>query len=113
MITENFFFYRLRKVFTNVYRGCLHSYTSPGKAALAFNGLVAADLLLVPASAERMSVDGISDLVNHVQEIFWHKFRDALKDQEIRILFTMYKANTCRLNRIALHLGEPECADRS
>jgi chromosome partitioning protein len=68
--------------------------TPPGKASLAFNGIVAADLLLVPASAERMSVDGISDLVNHVQEIFWHKFRDELKDQEIRILFTMYKANT-------------------
>ena len=41
-----------------------------------------------------MSVDGISDLVNHVQEIFWHRFRDELKDQEIRILFTMYKAST-------------------
>ncbi len=68
--------------------------TPPGKAALAFNGIAAADLLLVPASAERMSVDGISDLVNHVQEIFWHKFQDALKQQEIRILFTMYKANT-------------------
>jgi chromosome partitioning protein len=68
--------------------------TPPGKASLAFNGIVAADMLLVPASAERMSVDGISDLVNHVQEIFWHKFRDELKDQEIRILFTMYKAST-------------------
>ena len=68
--------------------------TPPGKAALAFNGILAADLLLVPASAERMSVDGISDLVNHVQEIFWHRFRDELKDQEIRILFTMYKAST-------------------
>jgi len=68
--------------------------TPPGKAALSFNGIVAADVLMVPASAERMSVDGISDLVNHVQEIFWHKFRDELKDQEIRILFTMYKANT-------------------
>lgn len=68
--------------------------TPPGKAALAFNGIVAADVLLVPASAERMSIDGVSDLVNHVQEIFWHKFRDVLKDQEIRILFTMYKANT-------------------
>jgi chromosome partitioning protein len=68
--------------------------TPPGKAALAFNGIVAADLLLVPASAERMSVDGISDLVNHVQEIFWHKFRDELKDQEIRVLFTMYKVTT-------------------
>ena len=68
--------------------------TPPGKASLAFNGIVAADTLLVPASAERMSVDGISDLVNHVQEIFWHKFRDELKNQEIRILFTMYKAST-------------------
>lgn len=68
--------------------------TPPGKAALAFNGIVAADLLLVPASAERMSIDGVSDLVNHVQEIFWHRFRHELKNQEIRILFTMYKATT-------------------
>lgn len=68
--------------------------TPPGKAALAFNGIVAADVLLVPASAERMSIDGVSDLVNHVQEIFWHKFRDELKNQEIRVLFTMYKATT-------------------
>lgn len=68
--------------------------TPPGKAGLAFNGIVAADLLVIPASAERMSVDGISDLVNHVQEIIWHQYRDLLKDQEIRILFTMYKANT-------------------
>lgn len=68
--------------------------TPPGKAALAFNGIVAADVLLVPASAERMSIDGVSDLVNHVQEIFWHRFRDELKHQEIRILFTMFKATT-------------------
>ena len=68
--------------------------TPPGKASLAFNGIVAADILLVPASAERMSMDGVSDLVNHVQELFWHKFRDELEDQEIRILFTKYKATT-------------------
>jgi len=68
--------------------------TPPGKAALAFNGIVAANLLIIPASSERMSVDGISDLVNHVQEIFWHRFQDELRKQEIRILFTMYKANT-------------------
>jgi chromosome partitioning protein len=68
--------------------------TPPGKAALAFNGIVAADVLVVPASAERMSIDGVSDLVNHVQEIFWHKFREELREQEIRVLFTMYKANT-------------------
>ena len=68
--------------------------TPPGKAGLAFNGIVAADLLLVPASAERMSIDGVSDLVNHVQEIFWHEFREELRDQEIRVLFTKYKANT-------------------
>ena len=68
--------------------------TPPGKAGLAFNGIVAADLLLVPASAERMAIDGVSDLINHVQEIFWHKYRERLARQEIRILFTMYKANT-------------------
>jgi chromosome partitioning protein len=68
--------------------------TPPGKSGLAFNGIVAADMLLVPASAERMALDGVSDLVNHVQEIFWHKFRDELKHQEIRVLFTMYKGNT-------------------
>ena len=68
--------------------------TPPGKAGLAFNGIVAADLLLVPASAERMAIDGVSDLINHVQEIFWHKYRQALAQQEIRILFTMYKSNT-------------------
>jgi chromosome partitioning protein len=68
--------------------------TPPGKADLAFNGIVAADLLLVPASAERMSIDGVSDLVNHVQEVIWHRFREELAEQEIRVLFTKYKATT-------------------
>lgn len=68
--------------------------TPPGKAGLAFNGIVAADLLLVPASAERMAIDGVSDLVNHVQGIIWNKYRSELVNQEIRILFTMYKAGT-------------------
>lgn len=66
----------------------------PGKAGLAVNAIVAADLLIVPASAERMAIDGVSDLINHVQEIIWHRFRDELQSQEIKILFTMYKANT-------------------
>jgi chromosome partitioning protein len=56
--------------------------TPPGKAALAFNGIVAADLLLVPASAERMAIDGVSDLINHVQAIIWHKFRQELVNQK-------------------------------
>jgi chromosome partitioning protein len=68
--------------------------TPPGKAGLAFNAIVAADLLIVPASAERMAIDGVSDLINHVQAIIWHKFRNELLHQEIRILFTMYKAAT-------------------
>ena len=68
--------------------------TPPGKAHLAFNGIVAADLLLVPASAERMSIDGLSDLVNYVQEILWHRYQDELREQEIRVLFTKYKATT-------------------
>ncbi len=64
----------------------------PGKAMLAFNGLAAADLIIIPASAERMAVDGVADLITHVQKIMWAKF--ALTHQELRILFTMYRATT-------------------
>jgi chromosome partitioning protein len=64
----------------------------PGKAMLAFNGLAAADLIIIPASAERMAVDGVADLITHVQKIMWAKF--ALAHQELRILFTMYRATT-------------------
>lgn len=66
--------------------------TPPGKAMLAFNGLAAADLIVIPASAERMAVDGVGDLINHVQKIMWNKFN--LNHQELRILFTMYRAST-------------------
>jgi chromosome partitioning protein len=66
--------------------------TPPGKAMLAFNGLAAADLILVPTSAERMAVDGVADLINHVQKIMWSRF--SLTHQELRILFTMYRATT-------------------
>jgi chromosome partitioning protein len=66
--------------------------TPPGKAMLAFNGLAAADLIIIPASAERMAVDGVADLITHVQKIMWNKF--ALTHQELRILFTMYRSTT-------------------
>lgn len=66
--------------------------TPPGKAMLAFNGLAAADLIVIPASAERMAVDGVADLITHVQRIMWNKF--ALTHQELRILFTMYRSTT-------------------
>ena len=66
--------------------------TPPGKAMLAFNGLAAGDLILIPASAERMAVDGVADLINHVQRIMWNKFN--LTHQELRILFTMYRSTT-------------------
>jgi chromosome partitioning protein len=64
----------------------------PGKAMLSFNGLAAADLIIIPASAERMAVDGVADLITHVQKIMWSKF--SLNHQELRILFTMYRATT-------------------
>jgi chromosome partitioning protein len=66
--------------------------TPPGKAMLAFNGLAAADLILITASAERAAVDGVADLINHVQRIMWNKFN--LTHQELRILFTMYRSTT-------------------
>src|SRR6266704_2571292 len=53
----------------------------PGKAMLAFNALAAADLIVIPASAERMAVDGVADLINHVQRIMWNKY--ALTHQEL------------------------------
>jgi len=64
----------------------------PGKAMLAFNALAAADLIIIAASAERMAVDGVADLINHVQRIMWNKY--SLTHQELRILFTMYRATT-------------------
>src|SRR6266516_605038 len=66
--------------------------TPPGKAMLAFNGLAAADLIVIPASAERMAVDGVADLINHVQRIMWNNY--ALSHKELRILFTMYRSTT-------------------
>ena len=57
---------------------------------LAFNGLAAADLILVPASAERMAVDGVADLINHVQRIMWNKFN--LNHQELRARFQILRA---------------------
>src|SRR5207247_8125349 len=64
----------------------------PGKAMLAFNGLASADLIIIAASAEWMAVDGVADLITHVQKIMWAKF--SLAHQELRILFTMYRATT-------------------
>ena len=58
---------------------------------LAFNGL-AADLIIIPASAERVAVDEVADLINHVQKIMWNKY--ALTHQDLRILFTMYRSTT-------------------
>ena len=73
----------------------------PGKAMLAFNGLAAADLIIIPASAERMAVDGVADLITHVQKIMWNKF--SLTHQELRILFTMYRATTAHSPAIVLN----------
>lgn len=64
----------------------------PGKAMLAFNGLAAADLIIITSSAERMAVDGVADLISYVQKIMWNKF--ALSHQELRIMFTMYRSTT-------------------
>jgi chromosome partitioning protein len=64
----------------------------PGKAMLAFNALAAADLIVIVSSSERAAVDGVADLINHVQRIMWNKF--SLHHQELRILFTMYRAST-------------------
>ncbi len=65
--------------------------TPPGKAMLTFNAIVAANLVLVPVSAERMAIDGLADLIKHLHTVLWRRFN---LDQDLRILFTMYKAGT-------------------
>lgn len=65
--------------------------TPPGKAMLTFNAIVAAKLILVPVSAERMAIDGLADLIKYLHSVLWRRFD---LDQDIRILFTMYKAGT-------------------
>lgn len=66
--------------------------TPPGKSRLTFNGLAAADLILIPCATQRMAVDGIGDTISYLQTTMWKKF--DLPHQEIRILFTMYRATT-------------------
>jgi cellulose biosynthesis protein BcsQ len=39
-----------------------------------------------------MAVDGVADPISHVQGIMWRKL--PLTHQELRILFTMYRATT-------------------
>src|SRR5204862_2768288 len=78
--------------------------TPPGKAMLAFNGLATADLIVIPASAERMAVDGVADLITHVQKIMWSKF--AITRQELRILFTMDRSTTSQYPAIVTNAKE-------
>lgn len=65
----------------------------PGKQLLSFNALFAGDWIIAPASAERMAIDGLTDLLNYVTDVMWSKY-EHLTAQEIRILFTMYKGGT-------------------
>jgi chromosome partitioning protein len=58
---------------------------------LAFNAIVAANRILVPVSAERMAIEGLADLIKHLHSVLWRRFD---LDQDLRILFTMYKAST-------------------
>jgi chromosome partitioning protein len=65
--------------------------TPPGKAMLTFSAIVAAQLILVPVSAERMAIDGLADLIKYLHTVLWRRYS---LEQDIRILFTMYKAGT-------------------
>ena len=73
---------------------------------LAFNALAAADLVLITASAERMAVAGVADLISHVRGIMWRKF--PLTHQELRILFTMYRATTAHSPAIIVNAKKIE-----
>ncbi len=65
--------------------------TPPGKDKLTFNALIAAQQIVVPVSAEKAAIDGLADLIKHLHTVLWPKYD---LDQEIHILFTMFKAGT-------------------
>jgi chromosome partitioning protein len=65
--------------------------TPPGKDKLTFNALIAAHQIVVPVSAEKAAIDGLADLIKHLHTVLWPKYD---LDQDIHILFTMYKAGT-------------------
>jgi chromosome partitioning protein len=65
--------------------------TPPGKDKLTFNALVAAQQIVVPVAAEKAAIDGLADLIKHLHTVLWPKYN---LDQDIHILFTMYKAGT-------------------
>lgn len=65
--------------------------TPPGKDKLTFNALIAAQQIVVPVSAEKAAIDGLADLIKHLHTVLWPKYD---LDQDIRILFTMFKAGT-------------------
>jgi len=48
--------------------------TPPGKAMLTFNAIVAAELILVPVSAERMAIDGLADLIKYLHTVLWRRY---------------------------------------
>ena len=67
--------------------------TPPGKGMLTFNAILAADRLLMAVAAESPAVEGMADMVKHLQTVLWRKFPELL-EQQLEILFTRYKANT-------------------
>jgi chromosome partitioning protein len=65
----------------------------PGKARLNYNALAASDIIIITSAAERMALDGVADTIGHIQRHLWGKYPE-LEHQELRILFTMYRATT-------------------
>ena len=39
----------------------------PGKARLTFSALAASDLIIITCAAERMALDGVADMIGHIQ----------------------------------------------
>ena len=78
--------------------GLKHDYdyilldSPPGKAALAFNAMTAADEVIIPLSAERPVLDGVEDLIRFIKDIVWEQFNPRLKIRGI--LPTRYKRTT-------------------
>ena len=73
------------------FRPGMERYVARGGVGV-FAELADAGKRIFPEHLVFARVDGVADLITHVQRIMWNKY--ALTHQELRILFTMYRATT-------------------
>lgn len=79
----------------------------PNLGVLTVNALATADLLVVPCQTSRYSLDGLSDLMDVVEEVTQAGLTKTPEGPDIRILLTMYDVRNKVTNDFILEQLEP------